>query len=206
MNKLFLSSSFFHVSDYFESFVGEKLNNKTITFIPTASNPEPYKAYVEIDRIAFEKLGLIIEKLDVSTASHKTIKETIEKNDFIYVSGGNTFYLLQEIKKSGADQIIISEIKKGKIYIGASAGSVILSKSIKYVEKMDDKTKAQNLVDYSALNVIEFYTVPHHTNEPFIDPVEQILNDYKNQIELIPISNSEAIQVKGNEISIVGNK
>ncbi|WP_428741135.1 Type 1 glutamine amidotransferase-like domain-containing protein [Tenacibaculum sp.] len=206
MNKLFLSSSFVDVAEFLEPFLGEKIKDKTITFIPTASIPEEYKGYVENDRKAFEKLGLIVKELEVSTASRKAVKETIEKNDFIYVSGGNTFYLLQELKKSGADKIIISEIEKGKVYIGASAGSIIMSKNIKYIEKMDDKTKAKDLTDDNALNIVNFYTLPHHTNEPFKNSVEQILNQYKNQIELIPISNTQVIQVEGNKTSIIGNK
>ncbi|WP_215042017.1 Type 1 glutamine amidotransferase-like domain-containing protein [Tenacibaculum dicentrarchi] len=206
MNRLFLASSFVDVAEYLEPFVGEKLKDKTITFIPTASIPEEYRGYVENDRKAFEKIGLIVQELEISTASKKVIKETIEKNDFIYVSGGNTFYLLQELKKSETDKVIISEIKKGKIYIGASAGSVIMSSNIKYIEKMDDKTKAEHLIDYDALNTVDFYTLPHHTNEPFKNSAEAVLNEYKNQIELIPISNTQVIQVEGNEVSIVGNK
>ena len=206
MTKLFLSSSFTDVSEFLEPFLGEKLKNKKLTFIPTASIPEEYKAYVENDRKAFEKLGLIIEELDISNTSTNQIEKIIKDNDLIFISGGNTFYLLQELKNSKTDKIIIEEIKKGKPYIGASAGSIILSKNIKYVEKMDDKTKAKNLTDYNALSIVDFYTLPHHTNEPFKKSVEEILVDYKNEIDLIPISNTQVIQVNGGEIKIIGTK
>ncbi|MGQ3678042.1 Type 1 glutamine amidotransferase-like domain-containing protein [Tenacibaculum discolor] len=206
MTKLFLSSSFVDVSEFLEPFLGEELKNKRITFIPTASVPEEYKAYVTNDRKAFEKLGIIIEELDISNTGTSQIEQVIKKNDFIYISGGNTFYLLQELKTSGADKIILKEIKKGKPYIGASAGSIIMSKNIEYVEKMDDKVKAKNLDDYNALNVVAFYTLPHHTNEPFKKSVEEIMVDYKDKIDLIPISNTEVIQVNGENIKIIGTK
>ncbi|NVK08918.1 MAG: Type 1 glutamine amidotransferase-like domain-containing protein [Tenacibaculum sp.] len=206
MTKLFLSSSFVDVSEFLEPFLGEELKNKRITFIPTASVPEEYKAYVTNDRKAFEKLGIIIEELDISNTGTSQIEQVIKKNDFIYISGGNTFYLLQELKTSGADKIILKEIKKGKPYIGASAGSIIMSKNIEYVEKMDDKVKAKNLDDYNALNVVVFYTLPHHTNEPFKKSVEEIMVDYKDKIDLIPISNTEVIQVNGENIKIIGTK
>lgn len=206
MIKLFLSSSFVDVSEFLESFLGEKLENKRLTFIPTASIPEEYKGYVANDREAFEKLGLIIEILDISNTPTKQIEEVIKKNDFIYISGGNTFYLLQELKNSKADKIIIEEIKNGKPYIGASAGSIIMSKDIKYIEKMDDNSKAKKLTNYNALNIVEFYTLPHHTNEPFKKSVEEIMFDYKDKIDLVPISNTEAIQVSGEEIKIIGAK
>ena len=206
MTKLFLSSSFVDVSEFLEPFLGEELKNKRITFIPTASVPEEYKAYVTNDRKAFEKLGIIIEELNISNTGTSQIEQVIKKNDFIYISGGNTFYLLQELKTSGADKIILKEIKKGKPYIGASAGSIIMSKNIEYVEKMDDKVKAKNLDDYNALNVVAFYTLPHHTNEPFKKSVEEIMVDYKDKIDLIPISNTEVIQVNGENIKIIGTK
>lgn len=206
MANLFLTSSFVDVAEYLEPFVGEKLNGKTITFIPTASIPEEYKGYVENDRKAFEKIGLIVNELDISKLHEDKIKDAVERNDFIYISGGNTFYLLQELKNTGTDKIILDEIQKGKLYIGASAGSVITAKNIEYIEKMDDKTKAEKLNDFNALNIVDFYTLPHHTNQPFKNAVEEILNEYTDKINLIPISNTEVIQVKGNEIKIIGNK
>ena len=57
----------------------------------------------------------------------------LQVNDFIYVTGGNTFFLLQELKKAGADKLIKEQISAGKIYIGESAGAMILSPNIEYV-------------------------------------------------------------------------
>lgn len=205
MKKLFLTSSFIDVYKYFKSFVGNT-KGKTITFIPTASVKEEYTGYVDNDRKAFEELGVIIDELDISNTSKNKIEETIQKNDFIYISGGNTFYLLQELKVSGSDEIIRNEIKKGKPYVGASAGSIILSKSILFVEKMDDKSKAEKLVNYDALNLVDFYTLPHHTNKPFKHIVEEIITDYNNKINLLPISNTEAILVSGVTMEIIGTK
>lgn len=202
MKKLFLSSSFAHVSKLLEPFLGETLSNKTITVIPTASNLEEYKAYVENDIAALQELGAITHILDVSIASTPQIEEAITRNDLIYVSGGNTFYLLQEIKKSNADRIIIAEIMNGKPYIGASAGSAILSNNIEYMEIMDDSFKAKHLTNYDALNIVDFYPLPHHTNEPFIKAVEDTITRYDTQINLIPISNTEVITVMGDSVEI----
>jgi hypothetical protein len=54
-----------------------------------------------------------------------------------------------------------------KIYVGESAGSMILSPTIEYVKDMDDSTKALELKDSSALSIVKFYPLPHHTNFPF---------------------------------------
>lgn len=206
MHKLFLTSSFSDVAEYFERFAGEKVKGKTVTFIPTASIPEDYKGYVDNDKQAFEQLGLLVDELDITNSSIQEIENKLDKNNYIFISGGNTFYLLRELKKSGADRIIIDQINKGKLYIGTSAGSVVMSPNIEYVKKMDDNTKAPDLKDYQALGIVDFYPLPHYTNQPFKAAVEEIINDFNNQLKLLPISNTQVIEVKGNSYEIVGEK
>jgi len=202
MKKLFLSSSFKDVAKLFPDFAGEDLKDKTVTFIPTASIVEKVKFYVGADKKALQKLGMIIDELELTECSSDEISEKLIKNDYIYVSGGNTFFLLQEIKRTEADKIIIEQIEKGKIYIGASAGSMILAPDIEYVKYMDDCKKAIELSSYSALKAVDFYPLPHHTNFPFKKSVEKIIAEYGKKIKLMPISNSQVITVKGNTVKI----
>lgn len=202
MKKLFLSSSFKDVAKLFPDFTGEELKNKTVTFIPTASIVEKVKFYVGADKKALQKLGLIIDELELSTATFAEITGKLKKNDYIYISGGNTFFLLQEIIRTGAEKIIIEEINKGKIYIGASAGSMILAPDIEYVKDMDDCKKGPELKSFSALKAVDFYPLPHHTNSPFKKAVEKIITAYGEELKLMPISNSQVITVKGKTVKI----
>ncbi len=204
MKKLFLSSSFIDVALHFEKFANEDIKGKTVTFIPTASIPEEIKFYVANDKSAFERLGIIVDELNVSEKTASEIEDTLNKNDYIYVSGGNTFYLLQELKNSGADKLIINHINKGKIYIGASAGSVILSPNIDFITQMDDKSKAPELNNYNGLAMVDFYTLPHHTNPPFKEMAENIITDYHHKINLVPISNSQVIEVNDGSHKVIG--
>jgi dipeptidase E len=89
-----------------------------------------------------------------------------------------------------------------KIYVGESAGSMILSPTIEYVKDMDDSTKALELKDSSALSIVKFYPLPHHTNFPFKKAVEKIIAKYESKLKLIPISNSQVILVHGSKIKI----
>ena len=99
MKKLFLVSSFNDVANIFTKFEKD-LNGKTVTFIPTASIVEKVVFYVGAGKKALEKLGLTIDELEISTATTDEIKTKINGNDFIYVTGGNTFFLLlRHLKK-----------------------------------------------------------------------------------------------------------
>lgn len=202
MRKLFLSSSFKDVADIFVNFAQEEVKGKTVTFIPTASITEKVKFYVGSAKKAFTKMGLIVDELELTQATADEIIRKLQKNDYIYISGGNTFFLLQELKRKGADKIIAEQIELGKLYIGESAGSMVVSPNIEYVKVMDDPKAAPDLVTYSALNVIDFYPVPHHTNFPFAKAVEKIISTYGSELALYPISNSQAILVNGEDIKI----
>lgn len=202
MKKLFLASSFKDVASLMPDFANEDIKGKTVTFIPTASIPESVKFYVGAGKKALEKLGLKVDELELTKATTEEISDKLCKNDYIYITGGNTFFLLQELRKTGADKIIIDQIHSGKLYIGESAGSMIVSPNIEYAKDMDSIKKAPELVTFSALNVVNFYPLPHHTNFPFKKAVEKIISIYESELKLYPISNSQAILVNEDKITV----
>lgn len=201
MKKLFLSSSFQDVTNIFTEFEKD-LIGKTVTFIPTASIVEKVTFYVASGKKALEKMGLIVDVLEISTASTDEIASKIKQNDFIYVTGGNTFFLLQELKRTGADHLIIDEVNAGKLYIGESAGAIVTSPNIEYAKGMDSIKKAPDLDNLDALGLVDFYTVPHHTNAPFKKAAQSIIDTYSATLKLSPISNHDAVLVSNGQVEI----
>ena len=200
---LFLCSSFSSVAPLFKEACPAELQGKVVTFIPTASNPESYKAYVKSGQKALEKFGLKVEPLDVAEASAEEIEASLSRGDLIYVSGGNTFYLLQELQRKGADKLILREIEGGKPYIGESAGTMILAPSIEYVQLMDKASVAPELTSFAALGVISKYPLPHYKSFPFAKVAEKIIATYGEKLPLVPITNHQAIIVRGNDLTVV---
>jgi len=181
------------------------LQGKTVTFIPTASIVEAVTFYVKSGRKALEKMGLIVDELEISTAAQTDIADKLARNDYIYVSGGNTFFLLQELKRCGADKIIREQVNAGKLYIGESAGSIVAAPDITYAAAMDSMKKAPGLENCAGLGLVDFYTVPHCTNVPFKRAAEKIIAQYGETLTLRPISNNEALLVCGDEVEVRGN-
>ncbi|WP_394525445.1 Type 1 glutamine amidotransferase-like domain-containing protein [Lacrimispora sp. JR3] len=202
MIKLFLSSSFQDAANLLPDFISGDLAGKTVTFIPTAALHEKVDFFVESGKKALKQLGLHVEELEISTAAQTEIRSKLENNDFIYVTGGNTFFLLQEMKRTGADQIIKEQIRSGKPYIGESAGSIILSPNIEYVKEMDDCSIAADLENFDGLQIIDFFPLPHYNCFPFKDAVEKIISLYKGSMDLKPITNSEVILVHDGDVQI----
>lgn len=203
MKNIFLTSSFADVVDLFKEYQNEDLQGKTITFIPTASIHEEITFYVEAGKKALESIGLVVDVLEISTASHEEILNKLKHNEFIYIGGGNTFFLLQELKRTGADKLIIDQINLGKVYIGESAGSVVLSPNIEYISEMDNPKTAEKLTSYDALGAIDFYPLPHYTNFPFKEIAETIFLKFSEKIVISAFSNDQAIIINGSNVKVV---
>lgn len=202
MKRMFLASSFCDVASLFSEFVAEEVKGKKVTFIPTASIVEEYVGHVDNDQKAFEALGIIVDILEISTATATEITTKLMENDYIFVSGGNTFYLLQEMRRSGAEQVIKEQIALGKVYIGTSAGSVIMSPNIEYLEAMDDKSKATSLGSYKGLEQIDKCLLVHYQNFPFTEAADKIYAEYKDKLPLILLSNHQVLTVKNQVLEV----
>ena len=133
--KLFLCSHFSSVG----SLIKEEIENKKVAFIPTASLREGYTGYVGSARKLFKKLGAIVTEIDISTEAYSTIQSVFEEADVIYFTGGNSFFLMDQLRKTGTDGLLKKELANGKLMIGESAGAIICAPSIQYIEQMDEK-------------------------------------------------------------------
>ena len=204
MKRLFLCSSFADVANLLIDFANEDLKGKIIAFIPTASLTESIRFYVKTGKKALEKVGMIVEEVEITQFSNEEISSILHKCDYIYITGGNTFFLLQELKRKGVDKIISEQVKSGKLYIGESAGAIIASPDTEYMKNVnfDPIEKAPELEDYSSLGLVDFYTIPHYGNFPFKKKGEKVIQLYNEKLQLIPISNKQAIFIEDSNIQI----
>ena len=199
MTQLFLCSSFADVAEFLPNCV-KNLQGMKVAFIPTAAEVEKVTFYVKKWWEALENLGMQITELNISTTEASKIKKTIENADCIYISGGNTFYLLQELRKTGADELIKQHILTGKLYIGESAGAMITAPNIEYVSLMDDPEKGKELTGFEGLNIVDFSTVPHLWCFPFAKATKEIISRYGESLALKAISNTQALRVDGEGV------
>lgn len=204
MEKVFLASYFAGVTAQFQDFIkSQAITDREIVFIPTAGNVEDYTDYIDKGRAALAAMGYQVDELDVASESQAAAIDKIKAAHIIYISGGNTFYLLQELKRKQLLPVINEKINAGIPYIGESAWAIIMAPNIEYNSLMDDTSVAPDLTDYSALAQTDFYTLPHFEEEPFVEADEKVIATYQNQINLVPINNSQAIISDGETYQIV---
>lgn len=147
--KILLSSNMQIIKKYVKE-------NAKIGFIPTASKLDNDRWYMEESGNNLKNMTFNVIDIEVSKESKEAILDKFNNIDAIFVAGGNSFYLLQQLKLKNVLQELIN-FANSKIYIGSSAGACIACPSIDYIEKLDDKLEAPLLKDYTAMNLIDGY-------------------------------------------------
>ena len=169
--------------------------NTNIGFIATASELETNREYMYQDREDLLKMSYYIIDIDISKESKQEIIKKFNDLDVIYVAGGNSFYLLQQLIVKDVLQEL-KEFANNKIYIGSSAGACIACPSIEYAQKLDDKLQAKLLNTYESMNLIDFYILPHYkSKEKYTKLADEIEKEYSSY-KFVKLLNNQAIIIK----------
>jgi len=112
--------------------------------------------------------------------------EKVLKSDVIYLSGGNTFYFLKHLQKSGVAALLRSFVKRGGVLVGESAGSIVMTPEIRtasfpYFDRDDNDV---NLRDWKALSLVNFEFFPHYKSSKRYD---RILSRHSKRSKSRPI-------------------
>lgn len=188
---LFLCSHFSKVGALLKDLIA----GKRVAFIPTASIHEGYTGYVGSARTVFKKLGAELTEIEISTANASDITQVFDAADIIYFTGGNSFFLIDQLRKTGTDTLLKQQLEKGKLFIGESAGAIVCAPELSYIEKMDPIPEDYSQSDYAGLGLINFYVLPHYLTAPFKKVTADIMQSFSN-IELCAINNAQALSVK----------
>ena len=149
--RAFLCSYFAGVEPAFKNFLRGNPSQQQVVFIPTASMVENTTFYVQDALNVFKNLGLTPDILDIAEVDSETAKLRIEQAEVLYISGGNTFYLLQQLKAKDLINFIAEKVRHGMMYVGESAGAMVASPDIEYARVMDDSDAALGMFNFKAL-------------------------------------------------------
>lgn len=203
--KLFLTSAGLPIETrkYFVNLLVKKAEDIKVCFIPTAAYPEVIQMYIDQAKEELREIGIKqIDNLDLRDENKESLLNKLFGYDVIYVNGGNTFYLLYWVKKSGFDQILPQLLKQGKVYVGVSAGSIITGPNIEVAGWGEEADKnIVNLQDFSGLNLVPFAVSPHFTEND-----RKVLEDESKLVSypIIALGDTQAVLVKDSDVKIVG--
>lgn len=125
----------------------------------------------------------------------ESIEDCVDNNIYdTYISEGNVFSILELIKKTSLEDVIIDSYNNGAIYMGSSAGAMIAGKDI-FCGKDFDKNDRE-IKDLDALNLVsECEIIPHYTKRElarYIRNTPEIKGRYK---KVYNIANDDVIVI-----------
>lgn len=186
----------------FLELVNKKAKDIQIAYIYTSSNVEEDKSYVEENKEDLRKMGIQnITAIDISLPKEEWWNSFI-KTDVIWFEGGNTFYLLNQVRKSGLDKDL-KDIIKDKLYVGVSAGSIIATPTIAVAAVEPPDINVVGLQDLTGLNWVPFEISPHTNSSVSLENIEKYAASTKNKV--YAYDDTLALLVQNETVSIIGD-
>lgn len=175
-----------------------------ILFIPYARpSGLSYSEYTKVAQNAFKKINIEVNGIHV----FDNAKNAIKKAKGIFVGGGNTFELVNQLYKNEVIDIIKSVVDNGTAYVGTSAGSNICGPTMMTTNDMP-------IVYPPSFNTLDL--IPYTINPHYLDPNpnsthkgetrETRINEFHvyNNSVVIGLREGSWLEVKGDDITLKG--
>ena len=207
-NMIIASTSTIHGSGHLEYLLKELIpffnSTEEILFIPYARpGGISHDNYTESVNKVFSKIGKKIKGIH----TFENPLDAIENSKGIFVGGGNTFVLLDQLYKNNLLNSLQIAVKKGTPYLGTSAGSNICGLTIKTTNDMPivypPKFKALGLVPF---NINPHYLDPLPNSKHMGETRETRIKEfhYFNTQPVIGIREGSWLFVHNNSIKLKG--
>jgi dipeptidase E len=127
--------------------------------------------------------------------------DKFKERDIFFSCGGNTFYILERVKKTGFDKYIKKFVKQGKLYVGISAGSIIVHKTIEISGwGIEGDRNELGLRDLKGLNIFDIAILPHYK-----DKQKKELKEFRKRAnyKIQELRDGEALLVLGKSKKLI---
>lgn len=200
--KLFLTSAGLvnkKLSDFFVSILTKDLRDHSVLMNACDQTPDDSR-HTEEARQELNNLG--ISDIVPFDLKDKIFNNYQREFDIIYVCGGNTFTILDRMKKTGVFDFVKNAVKNDEtIYVGISAGSIIAGKSIEIAGWGSEADKNEiGLADFTGLNFTDIAIYPHYYRE-LKEEIDQLRK--KAPYPVVEIADYQAAYVDGEEYKII---
>src|SRR5690606_27915655 len=149
-----------HLDRAFVNLVGKK--NPVVTFIPSSSYLSEQEFKVFVKHYSKFKITRFIH-FPVDVPFDKILFQEVMISDAIHMGGGNTFYVLNSLRKAKLLPQLREFVKRGGVLTGLSAGAIMMTENIEMAgyPDFDRDENIVNIKNLSALNVVDFLFFAH---------------------------------------------
>lgn len=171
--------------------------NISVAIVTTAAEGKSENKYSQLAKKQFEELGfVVVDFVDLETEPQKDFSSY----GVIYVCGGNTFKLLKFSREVNFKTTIENLLARDGVYIGVSAGSIIVGPSITIAGEIGPDENEVGLEDLTGFGISNLIILPHYS--PEIEG-EVIAFENKYSVKVERLSNSQAILIENDQQTLV---
>src|SRR3989344_1436652 len=177
---------------------------KKVAYITTASKVVEDSSYAEKEAEIMRDLGYEVDEIDLAEVPSETLEGRLRGNDFIYVQGGNPYYLLKNVRESGFADIAPKLIKEGIPYVGKSAGAYILAPEVLPPTWYSKEWRKFDVENLDGMGIVDFVWAAHYDPED-----EEMKEDIQRGIESSPypvrvITNDQGFLIEDDKVQFFG--
>lgn len=193
------------IVDIFPTLLKKPASEYSVVFDITAAygeedNPQWFGKF----RDQLHQLGITeIEDLDLRNKNQDEVEELLSAKDMLFVNGGNTFFLLEGMRKSGFEKALKKFLSEDKLYVGVSAGGIVVTPSIAIAGVENGDFNNVGMHDFTGLNIVDFEFSPHVPDMISYDSVEEYSKTTPHKV--YAVDDYAAVLVQDGKVSVIGD-
>jgi dipeptidase E len=206
--RLFLTSSGLTNSSLTRSLCGlltMPIHQAKVAFIPTAANVSSETGWLDKSIANLRNSGIAsIEIVDLAILETEIMLEKCTHADVIWLSGGNTYFLLDWVRRSGL-AAALPQLLKDRVYVGVSAGSMIAGPGIETNAPFFPKEEEHRIDDLRALELVPFAVIPHLSSASYHHITPESIESFSATVSypIIALDDNSAIEVNNGKLRLV---
>lgn len=200
--KLYLSGggsgrqNLFAYNSYFNSID----KSKPILYVPLAMEEKNYDSCYEWFKSEIGNFG--VTNFEMIKSSKELSEKDLSKYNSIFIGGGNTYKLLQDLQKNSNMEKIRNYLKNDGIIYGGSAGAIIFGKDIDCCRLVDLKLEG----DTKGFDYLNGYSLLCHLSKSYLKLNEKYLKEYCKENKVLFLPEEDVLLITDKNIKFIGNK
>ena len=186
------------LADFFISILSKKPKDCSALMVVYAQNDQE-KFYIDESKKELAELG--VGDVDVFNLGENEFADS-KSYDVIYVCGGNTFSILDRMRKTGIQKFIKDAVNNNQsLYLGVSAGSIIAGPNIEIAGWGSEGDKNEvDLKDLGGFGFTDISIFPH-----FKPILKQEVEGFREKVDypVIEITDGEAVFIQDGKYELI---
>jgi dipeptidase E len=192
-----------HFVELDKHFLSLLSDNPTLLLIPMAGEPDTYDD--ALDRIVDTFSTIHFENIEMCLQLESLDWDYLQTFDAIYIDGGNTFRLMDQVRKSHFYELVRKFIHHGGVINGDSAGAIIQGSHLEtaHFGEHGDVNEAE-LISYQGLNLLGEVAIHCHYEESEKEQIADFVHEYG--LPVIALNEAAGIAIVDREVKVIGSQ